>query len=162
MMLWVYGPAGIGKKTLIFSAASTNYRGSGIVKKLGVGFNDLVIPLVIPNRVGGKSHEEVIEVVRRREAIIHDAYSSKMDAVWLIHMQTVDIAYGISERVVSKNSHVESCAVYLKISEGLYEKINRRDRSYKKAYRHMGRHLEDMSKIFGGVEVLKIDELPVS
>lgn len=118
---WIFGPSAAGKKTLIFSLADVNgRRSSELHAALGISSNDLVIPLVVPARVGKKSVKTRRRIVEGRLAILREVYGSSLTAQWLFHGQAIDIKARHLEIILSEFGAAETAVVYLRPSRETY------------------------------------------
>src|SRR5690554_3648903 len=116
MIIWVFGPSGVGKKTLMFSTTNTNYKHE-IRDKFGLNKYDTVIPVVIPNRKSTRNSDQRDEqIITRREIIanIYDMHSWNSKVCFMIHGQSIDLNFNIIKDIHENNLLISSNGGLLK------------------------------------------------
>ena len=135
--IWFFGPTAAGKKTLLYQLSDVQNRKHELARALGLGSRDLVLPVVIPNRIRGKRGQEYQDLLNSRINLFEQIYRADVDAVWLIHGQGIDIAQDILGRLAESMECDLSLAVYLYLHRETYElraAARGISSSYKRAY----------------------------
>lgn len=89
MIVWFFGASATGKKTMMLNAANTNFFPNTGRDLLGIDKNDLVVPIIVPNRKSGRREKCHLE---NRIRILSMLYTSPpIPGHLLIHGQTIDI-----------------------------------------------------------------------
>jgi hypothetical protein len=136
-VVWFFGPSAAGKKTLLYQLTSLQNRRHQLAIELGLGSQDLVLPVVIPNRIRGKRGEEYQKLLDTRIRLITQIYGAEIDAVWLIHGQGIDIAADVLGHIKQVSKCALSLAIYLHVDKQTYQSraaARGISRSYKQAY----------------------------
>jgi len=119
--IWFFGPTACGKRTKLFWLADIVNRRHESARALGLRPHDLVLPAVIPNPIRGKRGEEYQRILARRIDLLTEIYTARIEAVWLIHGQRIDIDEDVPGRILEATGAELPLAVYLKPDKRTYE-----------------------------------------